>query len=255
MAIVAGMPGANRTQISQGFQRILNTDPFEFTADPLPTFSFEVPEDDRLNHAAPTAVLVDYSTTSAADFFVWGAKEFSDAIVVGTPGTANYGFGGLGAVVVGGLVAELAYRNDPLQSRMMDGTPLEGVEVIPDIVVEYDPSDLAGGVDTVLEAAVEALLSSFRSVLLARRSPPGGRRVFYSTPRVLAAACTKSSSASVVLPLDRAMLRDSATKLALASSSRLRAARVAASTTSLSCASGPSARPSRAATSSTACSA
>ena len=57
-----------------------------------------------------------------------------------------------------GSVAELAYRNDPLQSRMMDGTPLEGMEVIPDIVVEYDPADLAGGVDTVLEAAVEALL-------------------------------------------------------------------------------------------------
>lgn len=158
LAIVAGMPGANRTQISEGYQRINDTDPFEFTEDPLPTFSFEVPEDDRLNHNAPTAVLVDYSTTSAADFFAWGAKEYSDAIVVGTPGTANYGFGGLGAVVVEGSVAELAYRNDPLQSRMMDGTPLEGVEVIPDLVVEYDPADLAGGVDTVLEAAADALL-------------------------------------------------------------------------------------------------
>ncbi len=41
---------------------------------------------------------------------------------------------------------------------MMDGTPLEGMEVIPDVVVEYDPADLAGGVDTVLEAAVGELL-------------------------------------------------------------------------------------------------
>ena len=158
LAIVAGMPGANRVQISEGYQRLDGTDPFEFTDDPLPTFSFEVPDDDRLNHNAPTAVLVDYSTTSAADFFAWGAKEFSDAIVVGTPGTANYGFGGLGAVVLEGSVGVLAYRNDPLQSRMMDGTPLEGVEVVPDIVVEYDPADLAGGVDTVLEAAADALL-------------------------------------------------------------------------------------------------
>ena len=97
-------------------------------------------------------------TTSAADFFAWGAKEFSDAIVVGTPGTANYGYGGGGVVVVEGSVAELAFRNDPMQSRMMDGTPLEGVQVVPDILVEYDPADLAGGVDTVLEEAVAAVL-------------------------------------------------------------------------------------------------
>ncbi len=158
LAIVAGMPGANRVQISEGYQRIEDTFPFEYSDEPLPTFSFEVPDDNRLNHDAPTAVLVDYSTTSAADFFAWGAKEYSDAIVVGSPGTANYGFGGLGPVVVEGSVAELAYRNDPLQSRMMDGTPLEGIEVIPDIVVEYDPADLAGDVDTVLEAAADALL-------------------------------------------------------------------------------------------------
>jgi hypothetical protein len=158
LAIVAGMPGANRVQLSEGYQRIDGTFPFEFSEEPLPTFSFEVPDDDRLNHDAPTAVLVDYSTTSAADFFAWGAKEFSDAIVVGTPGTANYGFGGLGAVVLEGSVGVVAYRNDPLQSRMMDGTPLEGIEVVPDIVVEYDPADLAGGVDTVLEAAADALL-------------------------------------------------------------------------------------------------
>ncbi len=157
MAIVAGMPGANRTQISQGFQRILNTDPFEFTADPLPTFSFEVPEDYRLNHAAPTAVLVDYSTTSAADFFVWGAKEFSDAIVVGTPGTANYGFGGLGAVVVGiGRRARLPQR--PAAVAHDGRHPARGRGGHPGHRRRVRPVRLAGGVDTVLEAAVEALL-------------------------------------------------------------------------------------------------
>lgn len=158
LTIVAGMPGAVREQISEGYQRIEGTFPFEYSEEPLPTFSFEVPNDDRLNHDAPTAVLVDFRSTSAADFFAWGAKEYSDAIVVGSPGTANYGFGGLGPVELEGSVGALTYRNDPLQSRMMDGTPLEGLEVIPDIVVEYDPADLAGDVDTVLEAAADALL-------------------------------------------------------------------------------------------------
>ena len=158
LAIVAGMPGANRTAISEGYQRISDTSPVEFYDDPIATFSFEVPNDDRLVHNAPTAVLVDFAATSAADFFAWGAKDFSDAILVGTPATANYGFGGLSGVEVPGSVASLTYRNDPLQSRMLDGTPLEGYEVEPDIVVEYDPADLAGDVDTVMEAAAAALL-------------------------------------------------------------------------------------------------
>ncbi|MBV1860025.1 MAG: hypothetical protein KUG77_16550 [Nannocystaceae bacterium] len=158
MAIIAGMPGANRTQISEGYQRIADSDPFEFYKDALSTFSFEIPEDDRLNHNAPTAVLVDFGTTSAADFFAWGAGEFSDALVVGTPGTANYGYGGGPGAFVEGSVGEFTYRIDPIQSRAMDGAPLEGMEVVPDILVEYDPADLAGGVDTVLEAAADALL-------------------------------------------------------------------------------------------------
>ncbi len=36
--------------------------------------------------------------------------------------------------------------------------PLEGRSVQPDIVVEYDPQDLANGVDTVMERAAEELL-------------------------------------------------------------------------------------------------
>ncbi|MCH9686347.1 MAG: hypothetical protein K0V04_33250 [Deltaproteobacteria bacterium] len=159
LAIVAGMPGAIRTPVSEGYLRIEGTSPAEFQSEPVPTFMFEVPQDDRLNHNAPTAVLVDGVATSAADFFALGAKEYSDAIVVGTPGTGNYGFGGVSPSVLGGSVAELAHRIDFMQSRRIDGEPLEGFIVVPDIVVEYDPADLAAGVDTVLEAAVAAVLS------------------------------------------------------------------------------------------------
>ncbi len=158
LAIVAGMPGAVRTDVSEGYVRVEGTIPFEFQEEPTPTFSFEVPEDDRLIHDAPTAVLVDSGTTSAADFFALGAKEYSDAILVGTPSTGNYGFGGVGPSILTGSVAELAHRIDFMQSRDMDGNPLEGYVITPDIVVEYDPADLANGIDTVLEAAVDAVL-------------------------------------------------------------------------------------------------
>ncbi len=157
LAIVAGMPGAIRTQISEGYFRVEGTEPFEY-GDANATFSFSVPDDDRLEHDAPTAVLVDAVTASAGDYFALGVKEYSDALLVGTPGTAMYGYGGLPRMSIPGSVIELRHRIDFLQARDMDGDPLEGHVVTPDIAVEYDPSDLANGVDTVLEAAVSALL-------------------------------------------------------------------------------------------------
>ncbi len=158
LTIVAGMPGAVRTLVSEGYIRMEGTFPFEYEDEPVSTFVFEVPEDDRLVHDAPTAVLVDEASTSAADFFALGVKEYSDAILVGTAGTASYGYGGVAPSVITGSVAELAHRIDFMQCRDMDGAPLDGYVVTPDLVVEYDPTDLANGIDTVLEAAVDAVL-------------------------------------------------------------------------------------------------
>ena len=46
-------------------------------------------------------------------------------------------------------------------SRCSDtnGAPLEDRSVQPDLIVEYEPADLAAGIDTVLEAVATALLA------------------------------------------------------------------------------------------------
>ena len=38
-----------------------------------------------------------------------------------------------------------------------DGVPLEGRSVVPHVLVDYDPVDLAAGRDTVLERAIQEL--------------------------------------------------------------------------------------------------
>jgi C-terminal processing protease CtpA/Prc len=157
------MPGARSVEVSRGYFRIANSNPPEWEAQPHPFQSYSMTVDDGLstNHRDhPVAVLVDGKTVSAADYFAYAAAEFTDALIVGPEGTAGaFGFGGQPFSTVSGPVIPLQHRVDPLRVETPEGEFLERRSVMPDMVVPYDPSDVAQGVDTVLEAAAAALLA------------------------------------------------------------------------------------------------
>ncbi len=162
LGIVAGMPGAISTEVSQGHMRVVDSEPPAWRDEPeaLQSYSMTVSDELVTNHRDHrVAVLVNGQSLSAADFFAYAAKEFTDALVVGPEGTSgSYGFGGLRPRNIDGPVIALQHRVDPLRVRTPAGEFLERRSVEPDMVVAYAPADVAAGVDTVLEAAAAALL-------------------------------------------------------------------------------------------------
>jgi hypothetical protein len=72
-----------------------------------------------------------------------------------TPAPSAGAFGGPGPLFdVDGPPALLANYDVNQCVDALTEEPLEGHAVVPDVIVEYDPADLAAGIDTVLEAAV-----------------------------------------------------------------------------------------------------
>ncbi|MEJ7727672.1 MAG: S41 family peptidase [Polyangiaceae bacterium] len=154
LAIAGGMAGAALTNISYCTQRIPESDPPAFYPDPYAVY--DVTPGGPFSYPGKSAILVDGLDYSAADYFPLAVRKATPTLIVGTPTAGAYG--GPGTLAALGSIPEMRFDHDV--NRCLDALtdePLEGTTVEPDIVVEYDPADLAAGVDTVMEAAAAAL--------------------------------------------------------------------------------------------------
>ena len=108
-------------------------------------------------YTGSVAILVDRTSGSSSEEFSGGLQAIGRAAVVGerTPGM----------VLVAEVVqlengATLVYPS--AETRVADGTVLEGRGVIPDIPVQLDAASLADGRDLQLEAAAEYVRRAMR---------------------------------------------------------------------------------------------
>lgn len=151
--IAGGMPGATEVAIARCTTRIPNTQPPEYNhAGP----DYDLTINDKFAFDGPVAVLTDGRTISAGDYFARAVALGTDAVLVGTPTSGAYGGSGATFPIAGELGLVAAY--DPFRCNDALGDPLETRGVEPHHTVEYDPMDLAAGVDTVLEHAAAELL-------------------------------------------------------------------------------------------------
>jgi C-terminal processing protease CtpA/Prc len=155
LAIVAGMPGAQAMGISYCQSRIPGSNPPAFSSQSYA--HYQVTPGGPFAYTGKVAVLIDGLDYSAADYFPYAVSQATSALLVGTPTAGAYGASSV----------EIEFAGPPWLGASLDlnrcvdatGAPLEGRAVEPHLQVEYDPADLAAGVDTVLEAAVAALLA------------------------------------------------------------------------------------------------
>ena len=105
----------------------------------------------------PVVFLVNGGCVSAADFFVAAASYVPTFTLLGTASC-----GGTGAPKSDTLpYSGITYYYSQMQRRYREtGEQIEGVGVAPDLVVDLDPEDLALGIDTQIEAAVDLLRDS-----------------------------------------------------------------------------------------------
>ena len=123
---------------------------------------FEYIEPDRkikpgpVNFDGPVVVLVGPYCVSACEGFSYSMSLREDVLVIGhTPSAGAYGEVGRGQY---DLPADLSVQFPTGRSEDMDGNLLiEGVGVVPDILVPVTRESALGQVDVVLEAAIEAL--------------------------------------------------------------------------------------------------
>jgi len=102
----------------------------------------------------PVVFLMNGACVSAADFFVAAASTVPTFTLLGTPSC-----GGTGAPRNDYLPnSGITYTYSQMQRKYRcTGEQIEGNGIIPDILVEQDPEDLAGGLVTPLEAAKDFL--------------------------------------------------------------------------------------------------
>lgn len=156
LEIVGGMPGAQAMAISSCRARIEGSDPPAFSSFTYAEYAVAV--GGAFAYAGEVAVLIDGLDYSAADYFPYAiTRAAPDTLLVGTPTAGAYGGAGP-QISIDGPPAMFA-TIDPNRCADTNESPLEGHAVEPDLLVEYDPQDLAAGIDTVMEAAVAALLA------------------------------------------------------------------------------------------------
>lgn len=154
MAIASGMPGAQAMDLSYCQYRIADSNPPSFSSQ---TYAhYQITPGGPFAYSGKVAVLIDGLDYSAADYFPLAVARATDALLVGTPTAGAYGASSV----------QIDFAGPPWLGASLDvnrcvesatGQPLEGYGVEPDLHVEYEPVDLAAGVDTVLETAVSAL--------------------------------------------------------------------------------------------------
>ena len=114
-------------------------------------YDFAMPDAGELVYTGKVAMLIDGLSISAADYTALAAKRFGVPLV-GAPASGSYG-GGVPIKFVG-TAPRVLLAVDPYRGLAIDGTGLEGKSVEPDFAVELSPTDLARGIDSVLEASI-----------------------------------------------------------------------------------------------------
>jgi hypothetical protein len=155
LAIASGMPTAVATDLSSCQQRIPGSSPPEFY--PQSYAHYQVTPGGPFAYSGKVAVLIDGLDYSAADYFPLAVSLATDTLLVGSETAGAYGASSLEIALAG--PPALGASIDVNKCSDAGGVPLEGRGVAPDLVVEYDPADLAAGEDSVLETAVAALLA------------------------------------------------------------------------------------------------
>ena len=100
------------------------------------------------------AILVDEASGSASEVFAGAMQEMGRAVVLGRTSYGGVLNSTQAPLPTGGV---LQYPHSDM--RTPKGRRIEGAGVVPDIPVEMRREDLLKGVDTVIERAVEELLS------------------------------------------------------------------------------------------------
>jgi C-terminal processing protease CtpA/Prc len=154
LAIVGGMPGAKATSLSYCQARIANSSPPSYHAFRYAVYAIE--PGGPFAYGGKVAVLIDELDYSAADYFPLAVAAATDALLVGTPTAGAYGGSGPMETLPGAPSVYFTIDGNRCSDASTD-EPLEGRSVQPHRFVEYDPQDLADGVDTVMEAAVKGL--------------------------------------------------------------------------------------------------
>lgn len=153
LAIASGMVGAKPGPLTHCFARIAKSDPPRFGAEPYAEYSLTPGGD--FAYAGRVAVLIDGFDYSAADYFPYFVKNATSALLVGTPTAGAFGASSGSFEVTQSPTVSVTY--DVNRCTTMEGVPLEGKSVEPQVLVEYDPTSLAEGRDAVLEKAIDEL--------------------------------------------------------------------------------------------------
>jgi Peptidase family S41 len=155
IAIAAGMPGATSMKIEDCYARVPGSNPPSFAT--TPDNSYSLTAGGTLVYAGKVAVLIDSQTYSAGDIFAYAVHNATSAKIFGAPSSGAFGFDDTDAEFMNADVAPIDYIVNNQNCVDASGVPLEGRSVMPDVIVNYDPKDLAMGVDTILEAAATYL--------------------------------------------------------------------------------------------------
>ncbi len=154
LAIAGGMPTAKATDVSYCVNRISGTNPPSFGAQKYAIYA--VTPGGPFAYTGKVAVVVDGLAYSAADYFPLAVSKATATPLVGSASAGAYG--GAGSTPSLGGVPEMLANADANNCKdAATDASLEGTAVAPDLAVEYEPQDLAKGVDTLLEAAATLL--------------------------------------------------------------------------------------------------
>jgi len=106
--------------------------------------------------AAPVVFLINGGCVSAADFFAAAAAYVPTFTLLGTTSCGATGAPKNDMLPVSGIT----YYYSQMQRKFLaTGEQIEGYGIAPDVVVDIDPADLAGGIDSQLQAAIDLLRS------------------------------------------------------------------------------------------------
>jgi C-terminal processing protease CtpA/Prc len=116
-------------------------------------------------YAGPVVVIVDGSVVSAAETGSGIFKEDGRALMIGESATAGMSASKETIELPSGKFS-LYVAVDSNMNRFNGGRGIEGIGVAPQLRIEFEPSDLAAGVDTLIRRAEELLAEA-----PARRGP------------------------------------------------------------------------------------
>jgi hypothetical protein len=154
LAIASGFPGATSTPLSSCQFRApgapvpqsLPSNVAAYQLEPGGPFAFD----------GKVAILADGLDYSATDYFVLASRLRTNAVVVGQATAGGFG-ASTDTRTLSGPPAFAVTVDSYLCSSIDDGLPLEGRSVLPTLAVDYQPGELAAGIDSVLERAAASL--------------------------------------------------------------------------------------------------